>query len=117
MNKLPLLLCLLLCFGVSLSQENMEGNVTDAASGERISNVTISYFIRGKKFGIIANAEGQFTIPQRNLDSIRLSSIGYESKLLLPPFHVDKTITLSRAIVSLETVVVRPMSAEEILQK
>lgn len=116
-RRIVLLLCLFI-FQKVFSQDLVQGLVKDAGTGEPLSSATISFYNKGKNFGIITNQQGRFVINQKTPDSIRISMIGYQSKVLLPPFESNnQTVLLARAIISMETVVVQPLSAEQIVQK
>jgi hypothetical protein len=67
---------------------------------------------------MITNKEGRFYLESKELDSVRVSMIGYQSHLLLPPFDSSaKLILLNRVEMVLEPVVVAPLSAEQIIAK
>ena len=84
-RRIVLLLCLFI-FQKVFSQDLVQGLVKDAGTGEPLSSATISFYNKGKNFGIITNQQGRFVINQKTPDSIRISMIGYQSKVLLPPF-------------------------------
>jgi hypothetical protein len=118
MNRRIVFLLCFFAFQKVYSQEFLQGLVKDAGTGEPLSNATISFYNNGRSFGMITNQKGQFVINQKTPDSIRISMIGYQSKLLLPPFESNnQTVLLLRAIISMETIVVQPIPAEQIVQK
>jgi len=71
-----------LSLGAFSQTGQVEGKLTDVSSGQKLSGVSIE--VDGVKSAIISNTEGRFviTLPAGKKYSIKLSSVGYESKIL-----------------------------------
>ncbi len=95
----------------------VEGKITDAQTGNKLSSVSIE--VNGVK-SIASNVEGNFilTLPAGKKYSIKLSSVGYQPKVLDDvEIEAGKTLTLDivleRAAKTQEAVVVRSSARKE----
>ncbi len=83
MKLLKLLLAsLLFSFGAIAQTGQVEGKITDSKSGNKLSGVTVE--VDGIKTTVTTNTDGRFvlTLAPGKKYSIKLSSIGYQSKIV-----------------------------------
>ncbi|WP_158795816.1 carboxypeptidase-like regulatory domain-containing protein [Pedobacter sp. L105] len=95
----------------------IEGVVVDE------NNITLPYVsVRiGAGAGTVTNSEGSFIVEFSGMqlkDSLSVSCIGYKNiKIPLSNLHTGLRIRLSTAIISLNEIVIRPVSAESIIRR
>ncbi len=105
-----LITLLLSISSIHAQQPVLKGRVVDAKTGESVPYATIR--IKGKSLGVVANADGDFSIPQRlesPSDTILVSSIGYTTTSFGLKSFNTQTLTvlkLKQAVTQLEVVVV-----------
>jgi iron complex outermembrane receptor protein len=93
MKQLLLLTAFIAVFLSSFAQKNLKGKVIDAASGNAIAGVSLTY--AGK--GTITDNDGIFAIDCSKISFIIVSHIGYESKKVQIK-NCDDGITVSLSI-------------------
>jgi hypothetical protein len=113
---------LILSFGIAHAQTNtLPGSVSDGLTHEPLAGVSIMMYQPGHISGSISNADGKFSIRQPDkLDSVRLSMIGYKSRLFTPAELLTGSmlvVNLQPAPSDLPAIVVRPISAIDIVRK
>lgn len=102
----------LLSGGMELSAQStvtLNGLVRDSLTHEPIPYAAV--FLRGSDRGVLTNDNGKFKIvTAKNFTSIDVSSMGYESKTILPKKNgkYDLTIELKPIGVKLKEVIVKP---------
>jgi CarboxypepD_reg-like domain len=122
MMKTIFSLFLILSFLVSEAQNNgLSGIVRDALTNEVLAGASITLFSSGHVLGGISNGEGKFSVSRpEQLDSVRVSMIGYLSKSfkMTGPFPDPVVnIRLERAVSALQEVVVHPLDAMDIVRR
>ncbi|MEO6489323.1 MAG: TonB-dependent receptor [Ferruginibacter sp.] len=107
MKLLSLLAFLFVFFSVKAQTALLEGKVTDSQTGSVISGVSVS--INGESATVISNVDGGFAIKLRTgkTYSIRLTSVGYQSK------EVDDIQLVAGKITSLYIVLDRVSKTEQ----
>lgn len=118
MRRSFLILCCLFNFSV-FGQYAVDGIIKNNQTNEPISYVNIGILNRDK--GTVSNEKGEFTleIPNEFInDTIKISSIGYESKILIAKEFIqtlkeNKTLTLSEKIIELNEVIVSNKKLKE----
>ena len=111
-----LIIALFSCLVLSASSQ---GRVIDAASGEPLSSASVILFSSGKKTGLVANKEGVFSFTA-SYDSIRVSMVGYRSKVVFAKEFINKNyfeIRLEAVAAELSEVVVKKTTGLEIIKK
>ncbi len=107
--KLLIILLAFLSFTIDgFSQTGqIEGKLTDAGSGLKISAVSVE--VDGTKSGVATNTDGRFvlTLQAGKKYSIKLSSVGYQSKIL------DDVEVLANQTTNLDIVLDRLSKTEE----
>ncbi|MEP7163512.1 MAG: TonB-dependent receptor [Ferruginibacter sp.] len=105
-------------FFASAQTGQLEGKITDAQTGARLSAVSIS--IDGASSGVASNVDGNFvlTLSAGKKYAIKLSSIGYQPKVLedvevLAGKTVSLDIVLDRVTKTQDAVVIRSTSRKE----
>ena len=78
MKRILLTSYLLLLTIIAVAQIN--GVVLDAATGEAVPRVTISY--RGHRVSVLSDQNGQFSIPRHNGWKLHFSAVGYKAQTL-----------------------------------
>ena len=93
--------------------------VVDSKSAEPLAGASIILYSNGHISGLVANKEGKFSIVTRSYDSIRISMIGYHSKIIFPSQYPDGhiKIQLELAPAELGEVVVKRSSGLDIIAK
>jgi hypothetical protein len=107
-TKLSTLLILFGCTLIYGQNTNYKGQLVDSLSGESIPYASIVF---GDNLGIISNDDGYFTIEanilsNEDLDSLTISSLGFQNKTLSLNKDLDTLIYLNPAIYSLGSVYV-----------
>jgi len=100
-------LLLFSAFIVNVNAQIIEGVVLDSATKEPLSFATI--YFEGTTIGTTTNANGKFllTLKNRIFANLIVSSIGYESEIVEPPFDsIPRTIYLKEKAFSLGEVTV-----------
>ncbi|PJX20760.1 hypothetical protein CAP47_11000 [Psychroflexus sp. S27] len=98
--------------------QNLRGTILDKSTQETIPFATIQY---GKNNGVISNIEGKFSVDTtrtRNIDSLKISSMGFETfSLALVGFRDNDSIYLTPAINELSEVFLRDenLTARELI--
>lgn len=114
-----LLFAILLLHITGFSQTSkIEGKVTDALSGEKLTGISVS--VSGNKLFAITNTDGVFVVsvnPGKKI-SIRLSSIGYKTKEVTDIAVVAGEIThldivMESAVKTEEAVIIKSSSRKE----
>ena len=125
MHKILLSLVVLLLFGFSLKSQEPAQSVE--LYGEVFNDVgkplTFAHIINiSSHIGTLTNTDGRFIIHIYPEDTIKISSVGYKSKILLIPYLNEKklhmTITLPRDTITLSEAIIYPYPAtREALKK
>ena len=99
----------------------LTGSVTDKKTNEPLQGASISIYSNGRISGNITNEEGKFTLSNATaIDSIKLSMIGYDNKIINRSFinnTASLVVTMDADAINLEEVFVKPLSGFEIVQK
>ena len=122
MQKLIALIFTICLSGIAFSQEQftVTGKVTDAVSKQPLSGASV--FCQNTTFGVITNADGEFTIklPRGGYDLV-VSYTGYQSDeqrittQTLEPLQIEmKTKDKSIEAVAVATVVSSPLASESV---
>jgi len=104
------------CFFL-FAKSQWTGEVKDSRSGEVLPGASITTYSKGKVSGLIANKEGKFVIPAESFDSVKVSMIGYHSKIILATLERDLKIQLELSPAELGEVVIKKSSASDIIHK
>ena len=100
---------------------NVRGIVLDSKTREPLSNVSIVIFQSGTAIGGVSNREGKFNLNyDEQVDSVRLSAIGYRSVVLKSSQlnrQLSLTIILEREELMLKEVTVHPMDVMDIIHR
>ncbi|MEP7233578.1 MAG: carboxypeptidase-like regulatory domain-containing protein [Ginsengibacter sp.] len=117
------LLTLLLSHAVDAQPWILRGKIINKEQSMPLGSASVQVFQHGKVSGSVSNVDGifQVSIPAE-ADSIKFSMIGYGSeKLNLPATSLTDnkfiTIELQPAVVQLDEVIVKPLTALEIIQR
>ena len=81
LKRIAILCIFIMCCGIAFSQQ-VTGYVCDAATGERLAFVNVSYLSGGKLTGTTTDREGKFVIADKGLidDSVTFQYLGYNVK-------------------------------------
>lgn len=117
MKKILLLLIIAIYVSTTAVASVITGKVTDEKTGEPI--VSASVQVVGTSKGTYANRDGVFKLPQiENVKQIRVSSIGYESKVINITDDDYFTIQLMPQSVNMqEAVVTDDISVTELIRR
>src|SRR5687767_5165587 len=100
---------------------SISGRLTDLETGEPLPSATVSAFHKGRLTATVANKDGGFKLQLDAVpDSMKFSMIGYRSKTITGGQGADAdsfTISLHRLQVIMEEVVVKPLSAIDIIRQ
>ena len=122
--KLILTAIFIFHFSLSVSAQNkaeLHGIVLSAHSQEVLAGASITIYNKNNISGVIANKEGRFLIaPGTDFDSVKVSMVGYRSKTFAAngfdtTLHLEVRLDIAPA--ALQEVVVKPLSALEIIKK
>ena len=99
----------------------LQGTVIGEKTREPLEAASITLYKNGKTGGIVTNREGRFVIADAGgIDSIKISMIGHASRVIsIAAFKniVAGKIVLPVAATDLSEIVVRPLTATEIIDK
>ena len=93
--------------------------LSDEQSGKPLSAASIIIYKNEKTGGTISNAEGKFNFNTGSVDSVKFSMIGYNSIVLSKTAFIDVeelNIKMKPVLLNLDEVVIRPMTAQEIVE-
>ncbi len=120
-TKLSTLLLVVSCTLIFGQKSNYKGQLIDSLSGESIPYASIVF---GDNLGIVSNDDGYFTIESNildneDIDSLTISSLGFQNKTLLLTKDLDTLIYLNPAIYSLGSVYVptENLEVDEIVER
>ena len=120
-TKLSTLVILFSCSLIFAQNSNYKGQLVDSLSGESIPYASIVF---GENLGIISNDDGYFTIESNilyneGLDSLTISSLGFQNKTLALNKDLDTIIYLNPAVYSLGSVYVptENLEVDEIIDR
>jgi len=102
------------------ARSQWSGQIVDSASAEPLAGASIILYSGGNFSGLVANKEGKFSIATASYDSIRVTMIGYHSKIIFPIRDAVREyhkIQLKPAPAELSEVVVKKSSAVDIIRK
>lgn len=122
MSKTPFLIvcCFGLLWSVGLTAQNISSKVIDAKTQKGIPYATVQY---GEHLGVITNEEGRFGFVwdegKTALDSIYISSMGYQKKGFTLEQLQDSTITMIPKAIELSGVYLfdKELTVDEIMEK
>lgn len=104
---------------LSQGQQSIRGVVRDAETHEALVGVHVLGFTRYVD-GTSTNGDGQFTLQLHDWpDSVRITCIGYRSQTLLRKDYqrVPLEVNLQPNIIPLQALVVKPVSAEQLIRE
>lgn len=104
MKKLILSLCFLFCSYLLFAQQLFTVKVTDATTGNPLSNASVK--IKSTKKGVTANNDGTLKIQANLNDVLEVTSVGYKSQLVTLSNQTDITVALETSQVELGDIVV-----------
>ncbi|HPH83806.1 MAG TPA: TonB-dependent receptor [Ferruginibacter sp.] len=104
MRKLLLSLCLILGAFVLKAQQTYTIKVTDAKTGNPVSNASVT--VRSTKKGVSSGNDGNYSIQARANDVLEITSVGYKKSLVTLSTQLMVTVSLEATSVELEDVVV-----------
>lgn len=115
---------LILLLAITANKSHAQYRVVTGTLIDTVTQQPVSYAhlqIKRTNRGTVANSEGKFSLSVREQlpsDTLVISSIGYES-LTLPVNQLSKndTLFLTEANVTLNPIIVTPLSAKEIIRK
>src|SRR3712207_6742059 len=92
--------------------------VQDTDTKSPLAGATVRYFQKNKSLGVVTNNEGRFSIPIDGLDSVKISMVGYQSRLLIAPFTLSpEVVSLSAEAKEMKTVFVRSLLPKKLYAK
>lgn len=104
MKKLILSLSFLFCSYLLFAQQLFTVKITDAATGNPLSNASVK--IKSTKKGITANSDGTVKIQANPNDVLEITSIGYKPQLVTLKNQTDITVVMEATLVELGDLVV-----------
>ena len=104
MKKLILSLSFLFCSYLLFAQQLFTVKVTDATTGNPLSNASVK--IKSTKKGVTANNEGTLKIQANPNDVLEVTSVGYKPQLVTLSNQTDITVALETSPVELGDIVV-----------
>lgn len=91
-KKYILFLLFLMTLSWSFGQKRLSGIIKDASSGERL--ISANVFNIDDRTGTVTDKQGQFSMITNSHPYLRISYMGYTSKLLRIPMHSDTLIEI-----------------------
>lgn len=104
-----LLFCMFTSF-LLMAQNRVSGKVTSAEDGKPVSGASVN--IKGTTTGTITGDDGMFYINSKPNDIVIISYLGYQTKEITIGSQSDYTIVLTKAVNSLNEVVVTGYSSQ-----
>ncbi len=95
------------------------GTLSDKQTSRPLGAASITIYKNGKTGGTISNAEGKFSFNNESIDSVKFSMIGYNSVVVNnDSLKNDEqlNIKMKPVLINMDEVVIRPMTAQEIVQ-
>ncbi len=117
------LLSFLCCFAMNsfCQVQPLLVSVTNEKTNEPLEGASISIYKNRSISGTITNREGKFVITDTTgIDSVKISMIGHHTRIIAPFSYYKMAragISLSLAATNLEEIVVKPLTAIEIIEK
>lgn len=94
-------ICLLLAHAVSFGQVVLRNIVVDGESRRGLPFVSVA--VKNTQWGTVTDENGRFTVTVRDVDSLLITSVGYETLLIAVSSAAD-TIRMQQKVVSLSEI-------------